>query len=1004
MKSAFSTAILVFGLLLPGLSVGQVDRETIRNAEIRQQQLRMQVAEVAQQLEALIGEFDRNGLGDGDEVRTLRALQGAVGSLSESEMQRVVGLLQQSRGAADATQSRRHVADAYTSQKAIMAQLNQLMIEYRRQEAMYDLSVRFSELADRQNANLKETVAIAREAGGKPLADLKESVRLSLQIQAIEQESLHDEAILVLDELARIIDSAAGAQRDRMTAAMRQSEQGRLRPSLRQAADDLDSGSLFRAASHQQTARDQLRELARALARPKDRTSQIRDAVQELAQLTDEQQRVTNDANRLSQRWNPSDAIDAELSQADVVDRSEQIRRDLAEVAPELAQAIRAAQDPMQEARAAFNSNQGSEAARNAQEAARQLEQAAELAREELARVQQSETLPTEAQAAVEQLLERVRQIRQRQETLQTQTAGGGDPDARQLQAATQSVLQRETRDVEAQADTRAPGATEPLRRAAAQMHEAGTALLAESFTPNQATEPQTAAITALKEAESILSQTLENIEEKKQELANLEEAREDVGKLMVEQQKLNTDTAREAAKDEPAATEELARQQEALADQAAEAARELEATAKPAADALTQAGEKMDQAGDQLAENQPADAQPQQQQAMDNLQQAHHALDQQIAQLQNELGIQPNQQQNLENIANQLTQAQQDLTEARQQLPNAGDLLEQQQQIATALREMQLQGQTPPAESPLAQAQQAADRAAEQIAQNQLTAAVQSMGDAQRAMEQAAQQAANQDQPADQPAGQEEQAANQDQAANQPAGQDEQAAQQGEQPAQPQPQAQPAGPSPEQLEQLAQRQAELQQQAQAMAAQQAAAQAAAEQAAQQLAQVGQDVTEIAAKDQGALPEAAEQALAEAAQSLAQAAAQASADQPAQADASAQAAQQALAQAQAAVAMAQSGLTPGTPMAGPPMPGQPMPGPPMPGMEMSVEGDGQRQTDDGQPFNEMAAQGAQSGHAFIGLPERDRQAIQQSQAEPYPEEYAAQIEQYLRNLAAEERK
>ena len=116
MKSALTTAILVFGLLLPGSLAGQVDRETIRNAEIRQQQLRMQVAEVAQQLEALIGEFDRNGLGDGDEVRTLRALHGAVGSLSESEMQRVVALLQQSRGAADATQSRRHVADAYTSQ------------------------------------------------------------------------------------------------------------------------------------------------------------------------------------------------------------------------------------------------------------------------------------------------------------------------------------------------------------------------------------------------------------------------------------------------------------------------------------------------------------------------------------------------------------------------------------------------------------------------------------------------------------------------------------------------------------------------------------------------------------------------------------------------------------------------------------------------------------------------------------------------------------------------
>jgi len=90
----------------------------------------------------------------------------------------------------------------------------------------------------------------------------------------------------------------------------------------------------------------------------------------------------------------------------------------------------------------------------------------------------------------------------------------------------------------------------------------------------------------------------------------------------------------------------------------------------------------------------------------------------------------------------------------------------------------------------------------------------------------------------------------------------------------------------------------------------------------------------------------------------------------------------------------QPGMQPGM------MPGM-MPGP---GMEMpNAPGSGMRQSDEGQPFNDIAAQGAQAGHAFIGLPERDRQAIQQSQSEPYPEEYAPMIEQYLRNLATEER-
>nr|MDQ3622820.1 hypothetical protein [Verrucomicrobiota bacterium] len=42
--------------------------------------------------------------------------------------------------------------------------------------------------------------------------------------------------------------------------------------------------------------------------------------------------------------------------------------------------------------------------------------------------------------------------------------------------------------------------------------------------------------------------------------------------------------------------------------------------------------------------------------------------------------------------------------------------------------------------------------------------------------------------------------------------------------------------------------------------------------------------------------------------------------------------------------------------------------------------------------------------AFAGLPPRDRAAIEQGQAEKYPEEYGPLVEQYLRNLAESSRK
>ena len=46
-------------------------------------------------------------------------------------------------------------------------------------------------------------------------------------------------------------------------------------------------------------------------------------------------------------------------------------------------------------------------------------------------------------------------------------------------------------------------------------------------------------------------------------------------------------------------------------------------------------------------------------------------------------------------------------------------------------------------------------------------------------------------------------------------------------------------------------------------------------------------------------------------------------------------------------------------------------------------------------------QGAHGTGQFLGLPDRDRGAIQQSQSEKYPQEYGAMIEEYMRSLATD---
>jgi hypothetical protein len=62
------------------------------------------------------------------------------------------------------------------------------------------------------------------------------------------------------------------------------------------------------------------------------------------------------------------------------------------------------------------------------------------------------------------------------------------------------------------------------------------------------------------------------------------------------------------------------------------------------------------------------------------------------------------------------------------------------------------------------------------------------------------------------------------------------------------------------------------------------------------------------------------------------------------------------------------------------------------------------------PGSRAASEGGPKGDVdpsksgFVNLPPRDRAALQQSQAEKYPQEYGPIIEQYLRNLSDPEKR
>ncbi len=202
---------------------------------------------------------------------------------------------------------------------------------------------------------------------------------------------------------------------------------------------------------------------------------------------------------------------------------------------------------------------------------------------------------------------------------------------------------------------------------------------------------------------------------------------------------------------------------------------------------------------------------------------------------------------------------------------------------------------------------------------------------------------------------------------------------------------------------------------ANAAAAKGATAEQAMKQASEQLAKAAQQAAQAAAQA-AMMPEQLQQA----AQKAADGAAQAAAGQNAPAQQSAQQAAQQLAQAAAAMAAQQAGI--GQQQAGgAKQPGEGQePGPGMKGKGQKPgrgDGQGKKETAANQPPGEgaedykagsdpqaverEARQAALKKATFLGLPPRERDAIQQGRGEKYPAEYGAMVEQYLLNLANE---
>ncbi len=952
--------------------------------ELKQQQIKTTTQRVSEQLTAIISEFERNAIG-GEDVKVLRAIRSVLGRLSEKDMQKVIGLLQEARSAENPSAATQRATDAYAGQRSIITQLNQLVLEYQRQQALYELSLRFKEYAKRQTANMWLGADLGRETEGKTLGAFTEPQQSSLRIQQIDQENLRDEVQATVGKLEKMTKEITdGTTAERSKLALQQAQQGGLKPALDGSVDDLRVGKMLSAAGNEKKARDQLREIARLLILSQGETEALRQALHELEKTIDQQKSVMDDTRKIDK----DDTAKVQPRQAEVVDATDLIRRDVNSLAPVAGEHLKEATDKMQEARSALSTEKDPQQQREKvppkqQEALANLEQARRDLQDQLAKAEEKANQPENALAAMKELQDKLRNLAKQQENLKGETAAAQKKDL-PGKAPKQGELKDAAQELQPKAASQAPQAAQSIGEAAAQMQKSQNALANAQNSP----AAQQAAIDALQRADQQLGQEIAKLEQAQQDLARMEELQKQLQAVIEEQHRVQFGTAREAVKNQSPPLNELSSRQGKLGNDTGQLQQEASTAAPTAAGHLGDAKGHMNEAKTELDKPAPKTAQPKQTEALADLYDAKRDIDSKMNDLREMLGMGPmDNAQSLADAASLIEKAQRDVNQAMSQMqqspPGLMDmLLQQQKQIAGSLGEM---GQSASAPPPVKQAQQAADQAAQQLAQSNLPKAIDSMKAAESAMQQ--QMQSGQQQPPQQ-TGQQTQ---------------NQTGRQQQQP--------PPAQGEASMPQLSQQQKEVRQTAESLLqALQSAPASAMQQAAKSLESAGSTILPLTAGKMGPLPQSAQSALQSAQGSLANGSAEAAAGQgpPAQADAASAA--QSLAQAQAALALAQAGLGSESAMANQQGKGQ-KPGQGQGKGQGQKPGQGQGQgtpnsQGTGRQGNWAGPGGADGTHKdtvgpgqYTALPKRDRAAIMQSQSEKYPQEYGPLVEQYLKNLS-----
>ncbi len=592
---------------------------TVGDTEARQTHIQSESQQVVGQLDAILAEYKQHGMENRDDVKTLQAIRGMMLTMSVDDMKQVIVLLQQARQAGSADAALHQSAAVSAAQGKIVSQLKGLLQTYAREEQQYDLAERFGQLAKRQGANLLDLLDANRTINYSASEDAAHDI---ITLQHAQQDQLSNDVHAALDDLAGLGSSDDPSETQRMNKAMDQAKTDNLAGNVTLAAGELAHGHIFQASSAEKLSRDSLREITRLLLLPTDDLSRMEQALKDLDQVIADQTQAASDTHAASHaKFDYKQVVALERAEGNVADDTDQVRKNLDAVSPQVQDDLGKALTQMQAARLDLKQQQEPPAAVKEDLALAMLQKAkADLTQQVEKAEKQDDNQKQEQEqkdaAAIAKALEELARIILAQQKIGAQTdvavATKNDDGVKPL-APDQATLAHDTQVLKDGLPDAAADAVAPLGDAKHDMDQATVAQAMPSATDSVPPEHQ--ALVDLMKARELLAkkedQLNQDLGKPKDDDAALADASEKLDKAMQE-----TDSAKDELQQTDPKMADLQHREEQIAQQL----KQMEGDPKLSAPALQQAQAAANQAAQQLAANDPA-------QAADSMHQAAQAM-----------------------------------------------------------------------------------------------------------------------------------------------------------------------------------------------------------------------------------------------------------------------------------------------------------------------------------------------------------------------------------------